>query len=85
MFNTKRSAPAEVLLNVDFHQFLIFVREAADDQVLLLQLSDELLLVVQLVSQAADLLLMSFTMGVDLLLHRFLNTDRPFAGLLTNT
>lgn len=42
--------------------------------VLLLHLSDEFLLVVQLVSQAADLLLMSLTVGVDLLLHRFLST-----------
>lgn len=41
---------------------------------LLLQVGDELLLVVQLVSQAADLLLMSFAVGVDLFLHRFLDT-----------
>lgn len=43
---------------------------------LLLQLSDEFLLVVQLVSQAADLFLVSFTVGVNLLLHRFLNTHK---------
>lgn len=46
--------------------------------VLLLHLSDEFLLVVQLVSQAADLLLMSLAVGVDLLLHRFLNTQQTF-------
>lgn len=40
---------------------------------LLLQLGDEFLLVVQLISEAADLLLVSFTVGVNLLLHRFLN------------
>lgn len=48
--------------------------EETEVQVLLLQLSDEFLLVVQLISQVADLLLVSFTVGVDLLLHRFLNT-----------
>lgn len=46
----------------------------AEIWVLLLQVSDEFLFVVQLIPQAADLLLMSFTVGVDLLLHRFLNT-----------
>lgn len=44
--------------------------------VLLLQVGDELLFVVQLVSQAADLLLVSFTVRVDLLLHRFLDTQK---------
>lgn len=44
--------------------------------VLLLQVGDEFLLVVQLISQAADLLLMSFTVRVDLLLHRFLEAEK---------
>lgn len=39
---------------------------------LLLQLCDRLLLEVKLVPQIADLLLMDFTVGLDLLLHRFL-------------
>lgn len=42
----------------------------------LLQVGDQLLLAVQLVSQAADLLLVSFTVRVDLLLHRFLDTQK---------
>lgn len=46
--------------------------------ILLLHFGDEFLLVVQLISQAADLLLMSLTVGVDLLLHRFLNTQQTF-------
>lgn len=50
--------------------------EGDRNEVLLLQLSDEFLLVVQLISQAADLLLMSLTVGVDLLLHGFLNTHK---------
>ena len=44
-------------------------------EVVLLQLGDQFLLVVQLVSQAADLLLVSLAVGVDLLLHRFLNAE----------
>lgn len=48
---------------------------------LLLQVGDQLLLVVQLVSQAADLLLVSFAVGVDLLLHRFLDAQKR--GILT--
>ena len=52
-------------------------------RVLLLQLGDEFLLVVQLISQAADLLLMSVTVGVDLLIHRFLNTHKNTTFALT--
>lgn len=48
-------------------------------EALLLQLSDEFLLVVQLISQTADLLLMSLTVGVNLLLHCFLKTQQIFA------
>lgn len=44
--------------------------------VLLLQVGDELLFVVQLISQAADLLLVSFPVRVDLLLHSFLDTQK---------
>lgn len=50
--------------------------------VLLLQVGDELLFVVQLVSQAADLLLVSFTVRVDLLLHRFLDTQKSAVSFL---
>lgn len=57
------------------HRQRLTTKAAGHCKALLLQLGDELLLVVQLVSQAADLFLMSFTMGVDLLLHCFLNTD----------
>lgn len=42
---------------------------------LLLQLSDGLLLQVQLVPQIADLFLMDLPVGLDLLLHRFLVKD----------
>lgn len=51
-------------------------QESAFTPVLLLQVGDQLLLVVQLVSQAADLLLVSFAVGVDLLLHRFLDAQK---------
>ena len=44
--------------------------------VLLLQLRDELLFGVQLVSQAADLLLMGLSVRQDLLLHSLLNACR---------
>lgn len=40
----------------------------------LLQLGDEFLLVVQLVSQATDLFLVGLAVGVDLLIHGFLDT-----------
>ena len=51
---------------------------------LLLQLCDQLLLVVQLVAQAAELLLMSIAVGVDLQLHGLLGrTQYRFSTLTT--
>jgi len=49
--------------------------------VLLLQLRHELLLVVQLVSQAADLLLVDLSVRLDLLLHRILETHTLVSGV----
>lgn len=47
---------------------------------LLLQLSDEFLLVVQLVSQAADLSLMGLAVRLDLMLNRLLGTTDTYTG-----
>ena len=49
--------------------------------VLLLQLGHEFVLVVQLVSQVADLFLVDLSVGLDLLLHSLLNINTHTAGV----
>lgn len=85
------SSCSEIRDRLSRRSSLLSITEAWGAAVLLLQLHDELFLAVQLVSQAADLLLVGISVGLDLLLHSFLKTwhssmstdTEPEADLLT--